>query len=191
MKPGARSRSQWQTANSILTTATEPTPAALWAMGVYLLGHSIYLAEIWADQHPLDGEYGGGGSIGGNSWRTYEIRSGRLRVKEGGDDQPCLILRTRAIEALVAIGRVPAGLVEAARELHVERRRLSGITQDHNQRYILGENPPDRDEVLAHGEIWADIERRCRDAAADVWEHVRPRQQATQLDLFDLAGGSR
>lgn len=191
MKPGARSRSQWQTANSILTTATEVTPAAVWAIGVYTLHHSIDLAEIWAGQHPLDGEYRGGGSIGGNSWRTYEIRSGRLRVKEGCDDQPFLTVRTRDVEALVHADLITADLVGAVRELHAERRRLSGITQDHNDRYIRGDNPPDRDTVMAHGEVWADIERRCRDAAADVWESVRPRQRATQLDLFDLAGGAR
>lgn len=191
MKPGARSRSLWQTANSVLTTATEPTPAAVWAVGVYTLGHSIDLAEIWADQHPLDGEYKGGGAIGGNSWRTYEIRSGRLRVKDGGDDQPCLIVRTRDVEALVAASRVPGALVEAVSEIHVERRRLSRITQEHNERRILCDNPPDLDEVLAHGEVWADIERRCRDVAAEVWEHVRPRQQPVQLDLFALAGGDR
>jgi hypothetical protein len=188
MSPGLRAWSLWSAANDVLATATEPTPTVVWAAGVYVLHHSIKLAEIWSDQHPLDGEYGGGGTLSHpRVWRKYEIRSGRFTLS--APDRALLTVRTRAIEALVALDQVPAELVEACRTLHVERRRLSGITQDHNDRYIRCNNPPSRDEVLAHGELWGDIERRCRDAAAHIWEHVRPRPKPAQLELFAVGAG--
>ena len=180
MKPGKRAWSLWSTANGVLATATEPTPTTTWAAGVYLLHHSIDLAAVWAGQHPLDGDHGRGGTIPipGGGTRTYDVGAGRVRIEDwtgGGSRRTALTIRTRAVEALVAVDRVPAALIAAAELLHAERRRLSAITLEHNDRYLRGDNPPGPAERLAHGAAEADVERRCRDAAAGAghWQPAR------------------
>jgi hypothetical protein len=193
VKAGQRAWSLWTVANGVLATASEPTPTVVWASGVYLLHHSVTLAAIWAGQHPLDGEYGGGGTIyvPGLVTRAYDIRDGRMLIKDytgAGPMRVAVTIRTRAIEAQAAVDAVPAGLVDACRTLHVERRRLSSITMEHSDRRIRCDKPPGREEILAHGELWGNVERRCRDAAADVWECLRPRERPVQLDLFSVGG---
>jgi hypothetical protein len=179
--PGRRAWSLWSVANDVIAKATDPTPTVVWAAGVYVLHHTVSLAQIWAGRHPLDGEYVQGGTLPRGQ---YHIRSGRFIIDDYAG--AVVTIRTRQIEALVAADQVPTELVDACHALHVERRRLSGITQDHSDRRIRCDNPPSLDEVLAHGAVWGDMERRCRDAAADIWAHVRPQQRADQLELFEV-----
>lgn len=186
-----RSGPQWVRAGRILNTARTVTPEVVWACGPYLAQHAARIAAIWNGGHPLNDGRGGTMDHG-----QYHVRGGRIIVigyTDTGGRYERLVIPTRAVEQLVADrAAFPAALVAAADAVLAERLKVTTADMGLNQRYLLGEDPPNRDERDAQFRWYADVERRCQDVAADLWQHViPPPAKPVQLDLFDLAGGAR
>ncbi|MFI7547229.1 hypothetical protein [Actinoplanes sp. NPDC049599] len=183
-----RSGPQWAHASGILNTARTVTPEVVWACGPYLAQHAYTIAAIWTGEHPLND-----GRSGSLDRGQYHVRRSRIIVidyTDTGGRHERLVIPTRAVERLVADrAAFPAGLIAAADEVLAERLQVTTAQMAHNQRYLLGQDPPSRDERDAQFRWHADVERRCQDVAADLWQHVcPPPPKPVQLGLFDLAG---
>lgn len=173
-------------------SAAHPGPAAaeiVWAVGVFYGQHPWNLTAAWRGE-PLIGHELHGATLENHLW--IFASSGRITIGLLEGD-PIVALSESTVRRLIHPTRLPADLIAEVRALHEERSAHALAEMRRWTRYQHGEaeRPTDeeRDALFA---VHCSIERRCEDAGARVWDHVRPRRQPEQLDLFSaLAGGAR
>jgi len=186
-----RALNQRLEARAILSAAT-PGPASddlIWAVGVQYAQHPWNIVHAWRGD-PLIGHELHSASLDNHLWIT--AASGRITIGTL-DDPPIVRLDQSTVRRLIAdTRRFPAGLVAEVRALYDERTAHGRANIDRYARYQRGEadreTDAERDDRFAQ---YCDIERRCDDAGARVWDHVRPQQRPEQLDLFAAFGGAR
>lgn len=193
-------------ARSILATASsgsDPTVLA-WAAGVVEACHALYLADIPIPPDAIRPSHHGVGLPGEHLWYLGEAggwsvyrsvrNEARPIAKHRGvtyyeyDRQPIAAGSWAAVRALVD-DRVTPRLRAEIEDVLAQRR-------EHTPRYDPAETRRDWTDAdwaaeFARQDVRADIERRCYDLAARVWDRLRPARPVVpdeQLSLFDLAG---
>ena len=173
-------------ARGVLSTCTEVDRDVLWAVGAVELAHAWDFStwppdpKHFAPSHAgsqLDrGRWYGAGRTG---WRVYRL----ARTEKTLTVEPIVSGGWPEVVRPVTAARVGAVLVdEIAAAVAVRSRMALEHLRDTSSPRL-----PD-EVVLEQGRLWGDIERRCYDLAAQVWDRLRP--DWALLDRFDLAGAA-
>lgn len=163
-------RRQRNEAYDILSTCTPATPRSTvaWAAGV-MEGHhaSYFYGPVTAKTFPVAGsgsslEYG----------RQYDADRKGLRVTAGGSRDTVAAVTWKHVSDLFGPDTIPADLQAEILDALDERRRRTHI-------FPPGYSPTwaERDRV---DEAWSEIEDRCYELGARVWELARPAGMVVQ-----------